>query len=173
MLGGEKVCIKVLRVYNAKTDDQKQALSVSDIHDPCVVSLALTLWKPFYGEAVVWKRLKHPNVVPFLGVSTTPLQLVSRWMPNGTLTEYVKAKPHANRISLVRIPPTVVHLSKLNLFKLLDVAEGLNYLHTCHTVHGDLKGVSLAFFESAGIRVLYLLFQAKHPSRWLRQRTRL
>ena len=26
--------------------------------------------------------------------------------------------------------------------KLLDVAEGLAYLHEKHTVHGDLKGVS-------------------------------
>ena len=25
--------------------------------------------------------------------------------------------------------------------KLLDVAEGLNYLHATHTTHGDLKGV--------------------------------
>ena len=29
--------------------------------------------------------------------------------------------------------------------KLLDVAEGVNYLHTCHMFHGDLKGVSLLF----------------------------
>ena len=27
-----------------------------------------------------------------------------------------------------------------HLPKLLDVAEGLNYLHTSHTIHGDLKG---------------------------------
>lgn len=27
-----------------------------------------------------------------------------------------------------------------HLSKLLDVAEGLNYLHTSHTIHGDLKG---------------------------------
>jgi serine/threonine protein kinase len=26
--------------------------------------------------------------------------------------------------------------------QLLDVAEGLNYLHASHTIHGDLKGVS-------------------------------
>lgn len=68
------------------------------------VSLALTYkCKPFYGEAVVWKRLRHPNVVPFLGVTTAPFQLVSRWMPNGTLTDYVNAKHHVNRISLVRV----------------------------------------------------------------------
>ena len=27
-----------------------------------------------------------------------------------------------------------------HLSKLLDVAEGLSYLHTSHTIHGDLKG---------------------------------
>ena len=137
------------------------------------VSLALTLCKPFYGEAVVWKRLKHPNVVPFLGVTTTPLQLVSRWMPNGTITEYVKAKPHVNRISLVRMPPTAVRSSKLNPFKLLDVAEGLNYLHTCHMVHGDLKGVSVGPSSKLVSGYFAKIFQAKHPDRWFRKRTRL
>ena len=68
-------------------------------------------------------------------------------MPNGTLTEYVNSKPHANRISLVRIPLTIVCLSELNHLQLLDVAEGLNYLHNCHMVHGDLKGVSAVFIE--------------------------
>ena len=43
-------------------------------------------------EAVLWKQLKHPNVLPFLGVfldtSERPC-LVSPWMENGNLTRYV------------------------------------------------------------------------------------
>ena len=49
----------------------------------------------------MWKRLRHPNVVPFLGVTNKPLQLVSEWMPNGTLTHYVKKNPGADRVALV------------------------------------------------------------------------
>ena len=64
-------------------------------------------------------------------------------MPNGTLTDYVNANPHADRISLVRIQ-CFTCFKKLKSSKLLDVAEGLNYLHTCHMLHGDLKGVSPA-----------------------------
>ena len=60
-------------------------------------------FQPFYGEAVVWKRLKHPNVVRFLGVTTSPLQIVTEWMPNGTLLEYIKANPSVDRMGLVRI----------------------------------------------------------------------
>lgn len=104
-LGSDKVCIKMLRIYNGNTNTQKRPLAVCTIRNFVhVAKLALTLSKPFYGEAVVWKRLRHPNVVPFLGVTTTPLQLVSRWMPNGTLTEYVSANPQADRISLVGVP---------------------------------------------------------------------
>ena len=29
----------------------------------------------------------------------------------------------------------------LPIYQLSDVAEGLNYLHSCNVVHGDLKGV--------------------------------
>lgn len=36
MLGSEKVCVKVLRIYNAKTNDQKQALAVCGIRDSYV-----------------------------------------------------------------------------------------------------------------------------------------
>ena len=49
----------------------------------------------------MWKKLRHPNVVPFVGVTQNPLQFVSEWMPNGTLTEYVSENPGANRIGLV------------------------------------------------------------------------
>ena len=55
----------------------------------------------FFEEAVIWKRLRHPNIVPFVGVTTNALQVVSGWMPNGTLTEFIERNPGTNRIGLV------------------------------------------------------------------------
>ena len=50
---------------------------------------------------MIWKRLIHPNVVPFLGVTSNPLQIVSEWMSDGNLTTYVKLNPYTNRVILV------------------------------------------------------------------------
>ena len=55
----------------------------------------------------MWKRMRHPNVVPFIGITQNPLQFVSEWMPNGTLTEYVNQYPSANRIGLVSLTPGI------------------------------------------------------------------
>ena len=49
----------------------------------------------------MWKRLRHPNIVAFIGVTQNPLQFVSEWMPNGTLTEYLAQNPDADRTHLV------------------------------------------------------------------------
>ena len=49
----------------------------------------------------MWKRLRHPNIVSFIGVTTDPLQIVSEWMSNGTLTEFIEENPGTNRIGLV------------------------------------------------------------------------
>ena len=49
----------------------------------------------------MWKYLKHQNIVPLLGVTSTPLQLISEWMPGGNLTEYVKKRPGVDRLNLV------------------------------------------------------------------------
>jgi hypothetical protein len=52
----------------------------------------------------VWKRLRHPNIVPFLGVPTKlppPLEIVCEWMENGTIIEYVRKYPRADRVELV------------------------------------------------------------------------
>jgi hypothetical protein len=51
----------------------------------------------------VWKRLEHPNIVPFLGITSTPLQLVSVWMPGGDLTEHITKHPNADRLGLVSV----------------------------------------------------------------------
>ena len=53
----------------------------------------------------MWKRLKHENIVPLLGITFTPIQFISEWMSGGSLTEYVKKNPNADRLDLVGIPP--------------------------------------------------------------------
>jgi len=58
--------------------------------------------------AVVWKNLVHPNVVPLLGVTTDPTQLVSGWMPDVDLTEYIANHPDTDRLSLVGVPSVVL-----------------------------------------------------------------
>ena len=49
----------------------------------------------------MWKRLEHPNIVPFLGVTVTPLQSVSTWMSGGDLLEYIDAHPSVDRLGFV------------------------------------------------------------------------
>ena len=49
----------------------------------------------------MWKRLNHPNIVPFKGVTFKPLQLVSEWMPGGVLREHIENNHHTDLITLV------------------------------------------------------------------------
>lgn len=79
---GSGVCVKRLRVYTK--DAPQKGL------------------KAFYQEAVTWKRMAHPNIVPLLGVIIYPrLQLISEWMSGGDLPDYVKQNPDADRLGLV------------------------------------------------------------------------
>ena len=52
----------------------------------------------------MWKRLNHKNIVPLLGITTAPLQLISEWMPGGNLTEHIEEYPNTNRLGLVSVP---------------------------------------------------------------------
>ncbi|KAJ3931536.1 MAG: kinase-like domain-containing protein [Lentinula lateritia] len=89
-------------------------------------------------EVYVWHRLDHPNIATFLGTSyhmgNRP-SLVLPWFKNGSASEYLRLKnPGADRLRLI-----------------LDVAEGLEYLHTCKPapiVHGDLKGNNILITDS-------------------------
>ncbi|TDL23005.1 kinase-like protein [Rickenella mellea] len=112
-MGSVPVALKALRIFKKKP--QERAL------------------KNFSHEAVVWRQLKHRNILPFLGVFKGSehferLCLVSPWMEAGNITEFLDSRPDSDRITL-----------------LSDIAEGLNYLHhfTPSVVHGDLKGANI------------------------------
>ena len=66
--------------------------------------------------------------------------MVSRWMENGNMKQYIKKYGGVNRLELVSLmrwkfdPP-------LNGPQLKGVTRGLAYLHNNEVVHGDLKSV--------------------------------
>ncbi|KAF7377580.1 Protein kinase domain-containing protein [Mycena sanguinolenta] len=107
---GQNVCVKIMRIFG--NSNIKAAL------------------KEFGREAVIWRQLYHPNVLPFFGLYYVDdrLCLVSPWMGDGHIIDFLRNhKPtDTKRLSLI-----------------LDVALGLEYLHKQRVVHGDLKGLNI------------------------------
>lgn len=55
-------------------------------------------------EASILKWLDHPNIIPFLGVSDRDLHLsylITLWMDNGNVLEYINKFPEAKPLDLV------------------------------------------------------------------------
>ncbi|KIM74323.1 hypothetical protein PILCRDRAFT_706883 [Piloderma croceum F 1598] len=116
-LGGQKLAIKVLRVLRRMKDTK-------------------SMQGTFLRKAVMWRQLSHPNVLPFLGLyrleRSPPLMcLLTPWVENGNLAEYLNKFPNTN----------CLHLS-------LDIAQGLEYLHGMQIVHGNLKGPNILISPS-------------------------
>ena len=57
----------------------------------------------FCKEVIVWKTLRHPNVLPMLGVTmgNRHFAMGSEWMVNGNINEYIRANWDINRLELV------------------------------------------------------------------------
>jgi len=57
----------------------------------------------FCREGVAWKHLRHPNILPLLGVTLNEhrFALVSEWMENGNINDFIKRDRHVNRTELV------------------------------------------------------------------------
>jgi len=97
--------------------------------------------KTFYRGVIVWKRLQHPNIVPFIGVPAedpTPA-VIYDWMEHGGITEYLRQHQEADQMGL-RL--------------LWDVAEGLHHLHSYSIVHGDLKSSNVLIDENGHARLM-------------------
>jgi serine/threonine protein kinase len=97
---GHRVAIKVLHVYS---NNLNAVLSVSG---PTIYFVALAHMNSSQGfcrEVVAWKHLRHPNILPLLGVTVSEnrFAMVSEWMDNGNINEFVRKDYDANRTALV------------------------------------------------------------------------
>ena len=61
---------------------------------------------------MTWKCLRHLNVLPLLGVTMIEnrLVMVSEWMENGNVIEFVKANDNVDRLGLVCSSPDDITL---------------------------------------------------------------
>ncbi|KAI9209061.1 kinase-like domain-containing protein, partial [Polychytrium aggregatum] len=86
----------------------------------------------FRKEIAIWRRLNHRHVLPLFGACDNNSKhcIVSPFMPNGTLHDYVR-------------DPANIRPLEEKLCLLRQVALGMAYLHSNNVVHGDLKPMNV------------------------------
>ncbi|TYI38959.1 hypothetical protein ES332_A02G066000v1 [Gossypium tomentosum] len=98
----------------------------------------------FRQEVSLMKRLRHPNVLLFMGAVTSPQRLciVTEFLQRGSLFRLLQR----NAAKLDR---------KRRVHMALDIARGMNYLHHCNPtiVHRDLKSSNLLVDKNWTVKV--------------------
>ncbi|MCD7451759.1 putative serine/threonine-protein kinase sis8 [Datura stramonium] len=116
----------------------------------------------FKSEVMIMRRLRHPNVVLFMGAVTRPpnLSIITEFLHRGSLYRLI----HRSNNQLDE---------RRRLRMALDAARGMNYLHNCTpvVVHRDLKSPNLLVDKNWVVKVCdFGLSKIKH-STFLSSRT--
>ncbi|GMH05192.1 hypothetical protein Nepgr_007032 [Nepenthes gracilis] len=98
----------------------------------------------FRDELALLQKIRHPNVVQFLGAVTqsSPMMIVTEYLPKGDLCEYLKSKGALKPRRAVRFA--------------LDIARGMSYLHEIKPepiIHRDLEPSNILRDDSGHLKV--------------------
>ncbi|KAK9176430.1 hypothetical protein WN944_028447 [Citrus x changshan-huyou] len=98
--------------------------------------------KEFAQEVFIMRKVRHKNVVQFIGACTKPpsLCIVTEFMSGGSVYDYLhKLKGVFKLPSLLKVA--------------IDVSKGMNYLHQNNIIHRDLKAANLLMDENEVVKV--------------------
>ncbi|XP_057546319.1 serine/threonine-protein kinase 1-like [Amaranthus tricolor] len=110
----------------------------------------------FRQEVCLMKRLRHPNILLFMGAVTSPQRLciVTEFLPRGSLFRLLQRS--TGKLDWRRR----IHMA-------LDIARGMNYLHNCNPpiIHRDLKTSNLLVDKNWMVKVAdFGLSRVKHDT---------
>ncbi|MBA0706476.1 hypothetical protein Golax_018582 [Gossypium laxum] len=116
----QEVAIKVLKPERLNTDLQKE----------------------FAQEVFIMRKVRHKNVVQFLGACTQPpnLCIITEFMSGGSVYDYLHKQKGVFRL------PSLLKVA-------IDVSKGMNYLHQNNIIHRDLKAANLLMDENEVVKV--------------------
>ncbi|KAA0040325.1 serine/threonine-protein kinase STY46 isoform X1 [Cucumis melo var. makuwa] len=116
----QEVAIKVLKTERVNTDMQSE----------------------FAQEVYIMRKVRHKNVVQFIGACTKPpsLCIVTEFMSGGSVYDYLHKQKGTFRL------PSLLKVA-------IDVSKGMNYLHQNNIIHRDLKAANLLMDENEVVKV--------------------
>ncbi|XP_076955319.1 serine/threonine-protein kinase STY46-like [Bidens hawaiensis] len=98
--------------------------------------------REFAQEVYIMRKIRHKNVVQFIGACTRPpnLCIVTEFMAGGSLYDFLhNQRGHVDVPTIIKI---AIHISK-----------GMNYLHENNIIHRDLKSANLLMDENGIVKV--------------------
>ncbi|KAL8062682.1 hypothetical protein ABFX02_02G163700 [Erythranthe guttata] len=103
-----------------------------------------TVKENFLKELALWQKLRHPNIVQFLGVLKHPDRLIflTEYLRNGSLYDILRKKGRLDSLTAVAYA--------------LDIARGMNYLHQHKPhaiIHRDLTPRNVLQSDAGRLKV--------------------
>eukprot|EP00271_Cylindrocystis_brebissonii_P000612 TRINITY_DN1072_c0_g1_i1.p1 TRINITY_DN1072_c0_g1~~TRINITY_DN1072_c0_g1_i1.p1 ORF type:complete len:618 (-),score=150.57 TRINITY_DN1072_c0_g1_i1:368-2221(-) len=104
--------------------------------------LSDTLQQEFAQEVYIMRKVRHKNVVQFIGACTKPpnLSIVTEFMSGGSVYDWLHKQKAATRL------PMLLKIA-------VDVARGMDFLHKNNIIHRDLKAANLLMNENEVVKV--------------------
>ncbi|XP_039016677.1 integrin-linked protein kinase 1-like isoform X2 [Hibiscus syriacus] len=99
--------------------------------------------RAFRDELALFQKIRHPNVVQFLGAVTqsSPMMIVTEYLPKGDFRAFLNKKGPMKPLTAMRYA--------------LDIARGMNYLHENKPaiIHRDLEPSNILRDDSGHLKV--------------------
>nr|XP_043615888.1 serine/threonine-protein kinase STY46-like [Erigeron canadensis] len=116
----QEVAIKMLKAENITTEMQQE----------------------FAQEVYIMRKIRHKNVVQFIGACTKPssLCIVTEFMSGGSVYDYLHKRKGTFKL------PILIKVA-------IDISRGMNYLHQNNIIHRDLKAANLLMDENDVVKV--------------------
>ncbi|XP_031475250.1 serine/threonine-protein kinase STY46-like [Nymphaea colorata] len=118
----------------------------------CSQDVAIKILKPervdvdmqreFAQEVFIMRKVRHKNVVQFIGACTKPptLCIVTEFMSGGSVYDFLHKQKGVFKL------PALLRVA-------VDVSKGMNYLHQNNIIHRDLKAANLLMDENEVVKV--------------------